>query len=61
MEFSVQRYIKINPCTAGCEYFASCIIKNIPPEINSGENATHIMKITEAAYRSYKERKIITV
>ncbi|MCD6407685.1 Gfo/Idh/MocA family oxidoreductase [bacterium] len=60
-KFEKIKFEKINPYTAECEYFASCIIKNIPPEINSGENAIHIMKITEAAYRSYKERKIITV
>lgn len=52
---------KVNPYTAECEYFADCIIKKKPPEINNGENAIHIMKITESAYKSYKERKILTI
>jgi predicted dehydrogenase len=60
-EFENIPFEKINPYTAECEYFADCILNNRPPELNTGENALHIMKITEAAYRSYKEKKILEV
>ena len=52
---------KTNPYTAECEYFANCVIKRKQPKINNGENALHILKLTEAAYRSYKEKKFITI
>lgn len=43
---------EVNPYTAECEYFANCILKGTAPEINSGDNALHIMKVTELAYAS---------
>ena len=52
---------KINPYTAECEYFAGCILKKKPPAINGGNNALHIMKVTEKAYSSYKKKKILPV
>jgi len=52
---------KINPYTAECEYFADCILKNMPPEINGVDNALHIMEVTEKAYASYKQKKIMRI
>jgi predicted dehydrogenase len=52
---------RVNPYTAECEYFADCILRNRPPEINSAENALHIIEITEKAYASYKSRRIATI
>ncbi|MCK9265760.1 Gfo/Idh/MocA family oxidoreductase [bacterium] len=52
---------EINPYTAECEYFANCIIENIAPETNGGENAIHIMNVTEKAYTSYKEKRILSI
>ena len=45
---------KINPYTAECEYFANCILTRTPPQLNSGANALHIIKMTELAYKSAK-------
>jgi len=59
--FRTIKFKKVNPYTAECEYFADCILKRRPPEINDGKNALHIMKITEKAYESYKKKKILTV
>ena len=52
---------KINPYTAECEYFADCIAKKRPPEINDADNSLHIIKITEKAYESYMDKRIVTV
>jgi len=51
----------INPYTAECSYFAECILQGRPPKINDAKNALHIMKLTEAAYKSYKSKSILTV
>lgn len=60
-EFQKIEFEKINPYTAECEYFANCIINNAPVEINNAENALHILKVTESAYKSYKLKKFIKV
>ncbi|HNS32439.1 MAG TPA: Gfo/Idh/MocA family oxidoreductase [bacterium] len=52
---------KVNPYTAECEYFADCVIKRRPPEINNGDNALHIMDITGKAYASFRSKKILKV
>jgi len=54
-------YDRINPYTAECEYFARCIIEKRPPDINDADNALHIIKITEKAYESYKDKRIVAV
>ena len=41
-----------NPYTAECEYFANCILSGKAPEVNTGENAIRIMRITQKAYES---------
>ncbi|HRR96902.1 MAG TPA: Gfo/Idh/MocA family oxidoreductase [Candidatus Ratteibacteria bacterium] len=60
-QFEEIPFEKINPYTAEFEYFADCVIKGEKPEINNEENALHILKITEAAYRSYKDKKFISI
>ncbi len=60
-EFKKIDFEKINPYTAECEYFADCIMKNKLPEISGPENAIHIMKVVEAAYKSYKTKKFVKV
>jgi len=52
---------KINPYTAECEYFANCVLKKREPAINGPESALHTIKLTEKAYGSSKQRKILTV
>ncbi len=51
----------INPYTAECEYFAGCVLEGRPPEINGAKNALHIAALTDAAYRSAKTRRFVTV
>lgn len=51
----------INPYTAECEYFARCILDGRPPEINDADNALHIMRVTELAYVSAREGRVLTV
>lgn len=60
-KFEKIEFEKINPYTAECEYFADCILKGKEPEINNIENALHILKVTEAAYKSYRTKKFIKV
>ena len=50
---------KVNPYTAECEYFANCILRGRPPEINNAENALRIMELTEKAYLSSKQNAIM--
>jgi predicted dehydrogenase len=52
---------EINPYTAECAYFADCILRNRPPEVNDAKNALHIIEITEKAYESYKKKSIIPI
>jgi len=52
---------KINPYTAECEYFADCILKKRQPEINGWKNALHITEVTEKAYASYRQKKMLPV
>lgn len=50
---------KVNAYTAECEYFARCILRGHPPEINNAENALRIMELTEKAYLSSKQNAIM--
>ncbi|HPP53982.1 MAG TPA: Gfo/Idh/MocA family oxidoreductase, partial [Thermoguttaceae bacterium] len=52
---------KVNPYTAECEYFAECILQGRPPEINGPKNALHILELTEKAYASYRQKKMLSV
>jgi len=54
-------YKVVNPYTAECEYFADCVLRNTPPELNNADNALHIMTVVEKAYASYKKKAILTV
>jgi len=58
--FETLPFPKINPYTAECEYFADCVLAGRPVEINGPKNAIHIMDLAEKAYRSYKEKKILS-
>lgn len=49
----------VNPYTAECEYFAACILQGTAPELNGAENALRIMTLTEKAYASAKERRVL--
>jgi len=50
--FAEVPFEKVNPYAAECEYFADCILAGRPVELNNGENAVHIMEVTDAAYQS---------
>lgn len=52
---------KVNPYTAECAYFADCILNRRKPAINDGKNALHILALTEKAYSSYKQKRILAV
>ncbi len=45
----------VNPYTAECSYFADCILQGRRPELSSGDNAIHIMELTELAYASARD------
>jgi predicted dehydrogenase len=51
----------INPYTAECAYFADCILKNRPPEVNHGDNALRILRMTELAYASARDGQVKTM
>jgi predicted dehydrogenase len=54
-------YKKVNPYTAECEYFADCILKRKAPVLNGMANALRIATITEKAYASGRQNKILSV
>jgi len=60
-KFESISFDEINPYTAECEYFADCILRGSPPEINDGQNALHILEVTEKAYASSAEKSVLTV
>jgi len=51
----------VDPYTAECAYFADCILNHRRPEINNPRNALRIMALTEKAYASYKQKRILAV
>ncbi|MDD3726222.1 MAG: Gfo/Idh/MocA family oxidoreductase [Candidatus Ratteibacteria bacterium] len=60
-KFRNVNFRRINPYTAECEYFADCVLKNIPPQINGPKNSIHIAEVTEKAYISYRTKKILKI
>jgi predicted dehydrogenase len=58
-KFQKTPFPKINPYTAECAYFADCILQRRPPALNDGRNALMIAELTDKAYRSYKQRKML--
>lgn len=54
-------FAPVNPYTAECEYFASCVLQGRSPELNGADNALRIMKLMEAAYASAKAGRIVDV
>ena len=60
-EFQEIPFDAVDPYTAECEYFADCILRGQPPEINNAENALRILTLTEKAYESARSGRIMTV
>ena len=58
-KFQKMPFPKVNPYTAECAYFADCILQRRPPALNDGRNALMIAELTDKAYRSYKQRKML--
>ncbi len=58
-KFQKVPFPKINPYTAECSYFADCILQGRPPALNDGRNALTIAELTDKAYRSYKQKKML--
>jgi len=51
----------VDPYTAECDYFANCVLEGLPPAINNGKNAVHILSLVEKAYESWKTKRILPV
>jgi predicted dehydrogenase len=49
----------VNPYTAECSYFADCILRNQPPQINDSKNALVNMALIEKAYAAAKSGKVL--
>ena len=58
-KFQKLPFPRVNPYTAECAYFADCILQRRPPTLNDGRNAVIIAELTDKAYRSYKQRKML--
>jgi len=54
-------YDAVNPYTEECEYFADCVLNEKPPEINTADHGLHILRLTEAAYASNQDGRILEV
>jgi len=48
----------VDPYRAECEYFADCVLRGRPPEVNDGDHALHILALTEKAYASSKSGRV---
>ena len=44
-----------------CDYLSECIMNNKAPEINTGEDGLHIMKVTAAVYEAGRTKKVVQV
>ena len=60
-QFEEIDFEKLNPYTEECRYFADCILNDRRPEVNTGENAVHIMRLVQAAYESSKVDQMVEV
>jgi predicted dehydrogenase len=52
---------KVDPYVEEVTYFADCVLRGQPPEINDGANAVNIARIVDAAYESYRRKAILPV
>ncbi len=59
--FQAVPFEPIDPYEAECAYFAECVTRARPLEINDGENALRILRIVEAAYESSRTGRFVTV
>jgi predicted dehydrogenase len=60
-KFQTVPFEKVNPYTAEWEYFADCVLKRKAPKINDATHALHIMAVTEKAYASAKNKRVMAV
>ncbi len=60
-KFEVIPFEKLDPYLEEVSYFADCVLSGRAPEINDGENAITIARIVDAAYESYRQKKILPV
>jgi len=51
----------VNMYAAETQYLSDCVLNKKPPEINTGEDALHIAKVTTAVYESTREKKVVAV
>lgn len=58
-KFQKVLFPKVNPYTAECAYFAECILQDRKPELNDGRNALVVAELTDKAYRSYRQKKVL--
>jgi predicted dehydrogenase len=58
-KFQKVPFPKVNPYTAECSYFADCILQRRRPALNDGRNALTIADLTDKAYRSYKQKRML--
>lgn len=58
-KFQKIRFPTVNPYTAECRYFADCILRNQPPEINDAASAVRGMVRIEKAYAAARSGRIL--
>jgi predicted dehydrogenase len=59
--FQPMPYEKINMYMAECQYFADCILKGGPVEMNGPDEAIHVADLTAKAYESAKTGTFLDV
>lgn len=59
--FQEVAFQEVNPYTGECEYFAQCVLEGRKPELNGIEDALQIAAVTDAAYRSWREKRFVQV
>lgn len=52
---------EVNPYTAEVEYLSDCILKDVEPTMNTGEEGLEIVRIVEAAYESGQTGKVVAL
>jgi predicted dehydrogenase len=60
-QFQPVAFEPVNPYTAECEYFAECVLKGQPPQLNGAENALRIMSLLDKAYLSAREGRFVQI
>ena len=60
-KFEIIPFEKLDPYLEEAAYFAECVLSGRAPEINDGENAVAIARIVDAAYESYRQKRMLTL